>query len=62
MENHVDCLVDKYGDNSCLAHIFTNEDNTAGPMCNQAGCIHRTNVSKTYEATTSTVIGNDTSG
>ena len=62
MENHVDFLVDKSGDNPCLAHIFSTNDNTAGPMCNQAGCIRRTNVSKTYEATTSTVIGNDTSG
>ncbi len=62
MENHVDYLVDKYGGSSCSARIFSTKDNTAGPMCNQAGCIHRTSVSETYEATTSTVIGNDTSG
>ena len=37
VENHVDCLVDKSGDNSCSARIFSSEDNTAGLMCNQAG-------------------------
>jgi len=62
VENHVCCSVDKYGDNSCSTRMFSSKHNTADLMCNQAGCIHKTSVSETYEATTSTVIGNDTSG
>ena len=61
MENRVDWLVDKHGDNFSSARMVSSKHNTAGPMCNQAGCIHKTSVSETYEATTSTVIGNDTS-
>ena len=32
VENHVDCLVDKHGDNFSLPRSFSSKDNTAGPI------------------------------